>query len=125
MLSGHGCFGKYLCQVAGREPTAVCHHCVGCDEDTARHTLEDCPAWAEQRRVLVAVVGSDLSLPALAAAIAGTETSFNALRSFCEDVISQKEQAERERETISLLPVRRRRVGSRRRAYSTSFLPST
>ena len=24
---GHGCFGRYLCRVAGREPDASCHHC--------------------------------------------------------------------------------------------------
>ncbi|XP_053990429.1 uncharacterized protein LOC128882726 [Hylaeus volcanicus] len=39
---GHGCFGEYL-QRMGRESTAQCHHC-GEKVDTARHTLEECPA---------------------------------------------------------------------------------
>ncbi|KAL0861734.1 hypothetical protein ABMA27_009210 [Loxostege sticticalis] len=35
VLSGHGCFGAYLAMIR-REPTAKCHHCHRCDEDTAR-----------------------------------------------------------------------------------------
>ncbi|KAG5315042.1 SETMR methyltransferase, partial [Pseudoatta argentina] len=50
MLTGHGCFGEYLCRI-GKEPTASCHHCDG-DRDTAQHTLE---AWAGERGVLVQV----------------------------------------------------------------------
>ncbi|KMQ88117.1 reverse transcriptase, partial [Lasius niger] len=50
VLVGHGCFGEYLHKI-GKELTAQCHHC---DEkrDTAQHTLEFCPAWAEERRAL-------------------------------------------------------------------------
>ncbi|XP_060809911.1 uncharacterized protein LOC132904006 [Amyelois transitella] len=44
MLSGHGCFGGYLCLI-GREPSAICHHCDGCADEDAQHTLEVCPAW--------------------------------------------------------------------------------
>ncbi|KAJ0183944.1 hypothetical protein K1T71_000367 [Dendrolimus kikuchii] len=43
VLSGHGCFGRYLCRI-GREPTSGCHHCNIGDEDTALHTLQECPA---------------------------------------------------------------------------------
>ncbi|KAL0880860.1 hypothetical protein ABMA27_002043 [Loxostege sticticalis] len=43
VLSGHGCFGAYLFKI-GREPTAECHHCHRCDEDTAQHTLASCSA---------------------------------------------------------------------------------
>jgi hypothetical protein len=40
MLSGHGCFGEYLCRI-GKERTTRCHHCAaGCD--TAYHTLAHC-----------------------------------------------------------------------------------
>ncbi|XP_045506875.1 uncharacterized protein LOC123703047 [Colias croceus] len=28
ILSGHGCFGRYLCKVARREPSMVCHYGV-------------------------------------------------------------------------------------------------
>jgi len=37
VLTGHGCFGKYLRQI-GRERTTACHHCdILCN--TAQHTL--------------------------------------------------------------------------------------
>lgn len=45
VLSGHGCFGDYLCRI-GRECTARCHHC-GRNWDSAQHTLEHCPAWID------------------------------------------------------------------------------
>jgi hypothetical protein len=49
VLSGHGCFGEYLCDI-GRERTTRCHHCAA-SRDSALHTLANCPAWAEERRV--------------------------------------------------------------------------
>ncbi|CAH2096937.1 unnamed protein product [Euphydryas editha] len=61
VLTGHGCFGKYLHQIARREATPACHEC-GAPIDSARHILEECTAWEPQRRALVAVIGGDLSL---------------------------------------------------------------
>ena len=122
VLSDHGCFGKYLCQIAGREPTYECHHC-SCAVDTAQHSLEECPAWDSQRRDLCAVVGEDLSLPALVRAMVEDERSWDAALTFCEEVISQKEAAEREREMSTLLPIRSRRAGRRRRAYAALLRP--
>jgi hypothetical protein len=118
VLSGHGCFGEYLYRIAGREPTAMCHHCGG-DQDTAQHTLEVCPAWATQRRVLVEIVGRDLSLPAVVREMVGSERSWAGMASFCEEVVSQKEAAERGREQDpGSLPIRRGRGGARRRRYA-------
>jgi len=62
MLSGHGCFGEYLCNKAKRERTTRCHSCGG-TEDTARHTLEICPAWATQRRALLEVLMGEGGIP--------------------------------------------------------------
>ncbi|XP_076660102.1 uncharacterized protein LOC143363389 [Halictus rubicundus] len=107
VLSGHGCFGEYL-QRMGREPTAQCHHC-GEDVDTARHTLEECPAWAGPRRVLRAAVGGwDLALSTVVDHMVGSVGSWKAVASFCDEVIQQKEAAERARE---------RDPGSARRAF--------
>ena len=122
VLSGHGCFGKYLCRI-NREPDARCHHCVDCREDTARHTLSECTAWEEPRRVLISEVGSDLSLPAVVASMVGGGGSWDAVVSFCETVISRKEAAEREREITTSLPARSRRTGRRRRADNALFRP--
>ncbi|XP_011879609.1 PREDICTED: uncharacterized protein LOC105568485, partial [Vollenhovia emeryi] len=95
VLTGHGCFGHYLSRI-GREQTPGCHHCEAVD-DTAQHTLAECPAWADERAVLVHEVGQDLSLPAVIAAILEEERSWHAFASFCERVLTQKEAAERER----------------------------
>ncbi|KAJ0169137.1 hypothetical protein K1T71_014945 [Dendrolimus kikuchii] len=100
VLSGHGCFGRYLCRL-GREPTSGCHHCDTGDEDTALHTLQECPAWTEQRRQLVAFTGLDLSLPAVVRTMVGSRTGWDAVSSFCEHVMFAKEEAERERERTS------------------------
>ena len=96
VLTGHGCFGEYLCRI-GKEPTTCCHHCDG-DRDTAQHTLETCPAWAGERGVLVREIGEDLSLPAVVKEIVGRESAWRAFSSFCDRVMSQKEEAERQRE---------------------------
>ncbi|CAB3221284.1 unnamed protein product [Arctia plantaginis] len=95
MLTGHGCFGEYLNRI-GREATAQCHHC-GSDRDSAQHTLEDCPAWESERRVLVGQIGRNLSPPALIAAMLASGEGWAAAVSFCEDVMLQKEAAERDR----------------------------
>ncbi|KAJ0176827.1 hypothetical protein K1T71_008006 [Dendrolimus kikuchii] len=115
VLSGHGCFGRYLCRL-GREPTSGCHHCDTGDEDTALHTLQECPAWTEQRRDLVAFTGLDLSLPAVVRTMVGSRTGWDAVSSFCEHVMFAKEEAERERERTSLLRSRQRRTRRRRRS---------
>jgi hypothetical protein len=96
VLTGHGCFGEYLCRIA-RESDERSHHCEE-TRDTAQHTLEFCPAWAEQHRVLRQTIGEDLSLPVIAKAMVDSEVNWRAVVSFCEDVLSQKEAAERVRE---------------------------
>jgi len=109
VLTGHGCFGEYLHEKARREPTTQCHHCEE-ERDTAQHTLAECPAWDAQRRVLTAIVGDDLSLPAIVSKMVESEDAWDAMVSFCEQVMAQKKAAEREREDDpSSDPIRRRR----------------
>ncbi|XP_071576505.1 uncharacterized protein [Temnothorax nylanderi] len=93
VLTGHGCFGKYLHRI-GKEVTTCCHHCDE-ERDTAQHTLEYCPAWAVQRRVLMGEVGGDLSLPTIVAAMVGNERRWRAFLAYCSQVMSAKEEAER------------------------------
>lgn len=123
ILSGHGCFGKYLCGVAGREPTSVCHFC-GYHEDTAEHTLADCPEWAEPRAALVDAVGNDLSLPGVVKSMVDSDRAWKAVLQYCEAVMARKEAAERAREEDPLSnPIRRRRVGRRRMAHERRLPP--
>jgi len=95
VLTGHGCFGEYLCRI-GKERTAECHHC-GHPHDSAQHTLESCSVWAAERADLTAAVGADLSLPTVIRAMVGSGEAWKAMSSFCSKVMLQKEDAERER----------------------------
>jgi hypothetical protein len=96
MLTGHGVFGEYLLRI-GREVTSICHHC-GEVKDTAQHTLEFCPAWAEPRRVLHLDIGERLALEAVVEAMLLGPQEFYAVRTYCEEVMPRKEWAERDRE---------------------------
>jgi len=71
VLTGHGCFGEYLCRIK-QERTTQCHHCTEV-RDTAQHTLAECQEWEGLRRVLVDKVGPDLSLPVLVMKMTGSE----------------------------------------------------
>lgn len=55
MFFEHGCFGEYLYKI-GRERTMQRYYCGG-DRDSAQHTLEECPAWDRERRVLIQEIG--------------------------------------------------------------------
>ncbi|XP_026744364.1 uncharacterized protein LOC113505758 [Trichoplusia ni] len=108
VLTGHGCFGKYLCRI-GRELTEECHHCEA-PEDDAMHTLLVCPAWANNRRDLVAKIGEPaLSLTDVISAMVRSECAWQAVADYCENTMATKEAAERVRESSSDIPSRRRR----------------
>ncbi|CAK1598874.1 unnamed protein product [Parnassius mnemosyne] len=106
IITGHGCFGDYLCKI-GREATANCFHCDGQDQDSASHTLAVCPAWERERTILVNRIGRDLSLPAVVSAMLSGDSAWRAVATFCESVMTQKEASERDRERAD--PARRRR----------------
>jgi len=89
MLTNHGCFGEYM-HMIGKEHTTGCHHCAA-GQDSARHTLMECPAWDEERGALAAVVGPDLSLPAHVLSVLEGEDKWDAVSSFYDKVMSQKE----------------------------------
>lgn len=67
-------------------------------EDTVDHTVQVCPAWEGHRRVLVEAIGSgDLSRPALVQAMVRGEREWDAVASFSEAVMLEKETAELQR----------------------------
>ncbi|KAG7197211.1 hypothetical protein KM043_000128 [Ampulex compressa] len=47
VLTGHGFFGHYL-YLIGKEKGADCYYCSVTD-DTAQHTLVECPVWVGER----------------------------------------------------------------------------
>lgn len=81
MLTGHGCFGEYLNRIEW-EPTEECHHC-GADQDSAQHTLEECPAWHSERHILNEDIGHNLSPPAVVAAMLRSHAAWDAAVAFC------------------------------------------
>lgn len=93
VLTGHGCFGEYLCRIQ-KEITPHCHHCDH-PRDTNVHTLGEYPTWNEERSALSEEVGHDLSIPGIVTAIIRREKAWQAFRTFCELVLSKKEEAER------------------------------
>ncbi|CAG4978795.1 unnamed protein product [Colias eurytheme] len=120
VLSGHGCFGNYLHRI-GREPAPACHHCSSL-QDSASHTLADCPAWTDERESLRSLLGADtqLSLQTLVETMVSSDDdrAWKIVATFCATVMKRKEDAERARENDpGADPLRRRRPGRRRRLY--------
>lgn len=95
VITGHGCFGDYLCRI-GKERTTRCYCCRD-DRDSAQHTLAECPAWAGECVVLTAELGEDLSLPTVTRTIVGNGRAWRSFASFCGRVLTQKKAMERER----------------------------
>ncbi|XP_071579165.1 uncharacterized protein [Temnothorax nylanderi] len=96
LLTGHGCFGVYLFRI-GKEETPICRFC-GLAEDTAEHTLATCACWGAERGELTEVIGQDLSLTAVVAAICDSSAAWRAFSTYAERVMSRKEEEERRRQ---------------------------
>ena len=120
VLTGHGCFGGYLRRIQ-REPTERCHHCTS-GRDTARHTLEYCTAWANERCVLRMIIGGRVSLSAVVRSMVESRAGWEAVSSFCESVMSQKEDDEWFRREEALSLVLRGIPGLRARRYRSQRL---
>jgi len=96
LLSGHGCFGQYLCKI-GKEPSAKCHHCPA-ENDTAEHTLFDCPAWEEDRWDMNRANESTLDSENIISSMMSSPRRWEAVTKFAKKVMTAKEVAERGRE---------------------------
>lgn len=66
--------------------------------DDATHTIQDCSAWDEERGELSEVITGGITLPNIVAKMVIRREAWNAFSTFCEDVMTKKEEAERERE---------------------------
>ncbi|XP_018392975.1 PREDICTED: uncharacterized protein LOC108772028 [Cyphomyrmex costatus] len=102
ILTGHGCFGQYLCHIQ-KESTKRCWHCPSA-LNTATHTIVECSAWTRERAELRGVIGNDLSYPALITALLSDKAKKEAVFRFSDQVMSIKEEAERARQGIVLTP---------------------
>ena len=95
LLTGHGCFSSFLYRI-NKEESPVCRYC-NLATDTAEHTLADCAFWDLERGELTAVIGQDLSLSTVVAAICRSREAWKALSTFAERVMRTKEEDERRR----------------------------
>lgn len=95
VLSGHGCFGKYLHRI-GKETTEACHHCEA-DVDDARHTLLECEAWEEDWNQLAVHLAAGNGMESIVKRAAEDPVCWEALNTFCHNVMRVKEEAERVR----------------------------
>ncbi|XP_018368764.1 PREDICTED: uncharacterized protein LOC108764859 [Trachymyrmex cornetzi] len=91
IITGHGCFQDYLYEIRRAEFPA-CMHCMGA-ADSARHTLETCPTWGEQRAVLTAIVGSDLSIVTILRAALRSNMRWEGFKRFCEEINNADQKA--------------------------------
>lgn len=96
MLTGHGCFNAFLHKIE-RADDPSCAHCASPPPDTALHTLLECPTWDQERRALVTVIGR-FAVPDLVDKMLADDRYWDAVVSFCEVVMLQKEEAERLRQ---------------------------
>lgn len=92
ILTGHDVFNSYLHRIGKADIPAYAH----CDaaEDTAEHTLKECPAWKNQRAELCSVVRHNLSLSAIIDLMLINRQKWLAVATFCSEIMSIKEDAE-------------------------------
>lgn len=101
LMTGHGCFNKYLARIK-KAQNAICSHCGdGQDEDDAAHTLLRCPAWNCQREKLQRQIGP-IETGTLVTRMLDKREHWLAVQEFAEDVMAKKEEAERERQMVQL-----------------------
>lgn len=116
LITGHECFGDYLCRI-GKKPSNKCLHCGGIKGgregavDIANHILEVSSSWTIQRNKLSEVMDQDLTISILIHSIINDEEKWKTVYQFCEEVMRSKEEKEREREIMG----ERARAGNRRR----------
>jgi len=102
LLTGHGCFGTFLLRIQKSE-VATCAFC-GLGDDSPDHTMAECPAWFDERCTLMGAIGPDLSLTNVIKEISSNRGAWMAFSKFAEDVMRQKEDAERVRESLMFDP---------------------
>ncbi|XP_070162509.1 uncharacterized protein [Polyergus mexicanus] len=84
VLSGHGCFAKFLCRIGKRE-NRCCDFC-GDDPDDVLHTIRECPAWDPERISLKRTLGLDreFTMADIVEAACGSKINWAAFTGFVQ-----------------------------------------
>lgn len=123
VLSGHGCFQKYLWSKA-RTPSPACKHCND-PYDTAEHTVFDCAFWEDKRETVISLLGRRVVPEDVSEILCGPDTAVlpidkltrcqvlataekikKAFTQMVEEIMGQKETLERERQAVEYQPRR-------------------
>jgi len=94
MMSGHGCFGKYLHRIQ-KEPSSQCHHCKAVEHDVS-HTMSVYPCWSKECCHVMVVRGS-FDVDSLAGRMVVRKECWEAVITFATRVLQAKEDHERTR----------------------------
>lgn len=88
MLTGHGYFRKYLCDV-GKCDTPYCLYEESETTDTAEHTFFECVRWENNRQELEMTIG-DITKDNLVEKMVQSESKWKAVAKYCERVLRTK-----------------------------------
>ncbi|XP_018312254.1 uncharacterized protein [Mycetomoellerius zeteki] len=93
VITGHGCFESYLCEI-NRRNSPLCRYCRA-TSDTNMYTLLFYPFWAEEPREMLERTNTDRSYNAIIGTAMSSAENWEIFSRFCEDVIRRKEEDER------------------------------
>lgn len=95
ILTEHGCFNSYLKQI-GKMQSAPCRECKR-EEDSARHTMERCMAWEEERAGLVEELEEEVTLDGLLKRMLRNRETWKRVTKFLNIIMEEKGKRERDR----------------------------
>jgi len=95
-LSGHGCFGKYLCKIRKAENTS----CVDCGAamDDPEHAFFSCDRWWQLRRELEVQINRDFTPSTAIAVMMESTHNWDAVNKYVDLILTTREKEERERQ---------------------------
>ncbi|XP_057324216.1 uncharacterized protein LOC130666909 [Microplitis mediator] len=99
VLSGHGCFRKYLHKF-NYEDATDCPTCLGVDED-AEHTFFECPRFSATRSTVEKELNIRLTPENLVEQILSSEAAWKAISAFAAVVMKELRRRERERKKMT------------------------
>ena len=95
MLTGHGCFRKYIYKYK-HEDSPECPTCRGLEKD-ARHVFFTCPRFNTQRRKLERILVTAITPENLVRQMLASEKAWSAATDFARKVIEELRKEEKKR----------------------------
>lgn len=93
VLSGHGCFGEYLCRI-GKAGSEECMYCG--ESDTPEHTLFACNRWRDERMAGEAEIGHILNADNVVEIMLHAERNWRIVEKMIMNIMRIKENDDRE-----------------------------